>query len=117
MPEPLQAMTGDRVFTCTYASASDPAADITSLLSLNAPADRLEDIAGASSCFTFNRVWVGEPETNMDFRLYGKDGRVYRHAFERKKVSGTEWKYNAGFFCPGLLLRAGGAHGGITDTV
>lgn len=59
-----------------------------------------EDIAKPGKSFTFKKVWEGGSEKSIDFTLYKLGGAVYHHGFDKKIISGTEWRYDAWFSEP-----------------
>ena len=61
---------------------------------------KFEDVAVESDSFTFKVVWKGGSDKNIDFTLYKKDGTVYRHGFDKKKLGSGEWQYSAWFSAP-----------------
>ena len=74
----------------------------TARFSRLAPADPTDydDVAVPSDTFTFKKVWQGGAGDDIDFTLYRQGGSVYRHGFNRKTVSRTEWQYDAWFESP-----------------
>ncbi|MBQ8092198.1 MAG: Cna B-type domain-containing protein [Clostridia bacterium] len=45
--------------------------------------------------FSFIKEWRGTPQNDISFTLYTSDGTLKNHRFTRKKLSDTEWLYEA----------------------
>ncbi len=58
---------------------------------------RFEDVAVPSASFSFRTQWIGGSGSSIGFTLYHLGGTVYHHGFDKKRVSGNEWKYEAWF--------------------
>ena len=73
---------------------------VTVKFTVQARPGSFEAVAVPSGTFTFRKVWEGGGRDSIDFTLYKADDSVYRHGFDKRVISPTEWRYNAWFSEP-----------------